>query len=439
MYMVMLKQWKLTLPLLLALAIVGVSAVRTLMQPAPAKNSSPDENVSRMTPPVWPLVGTASCSARGCHGSSKGNADPNRCGQNEYTLWAHDRHADAYRVLFSARAQDIIKRLGGAVKAQDDPRCLACHVTPLLAALPQDSPFVQEEKLFGVGCESCHGSANEWLVPHTRRDWRAKKADHAMPDLADPTTHARACVGCHVGAPADADIPLRDVNHDMIAAGHPRLNFEFGSFQANMPPHWRAKEKSEAQLWAAGQLVSAQAALALTAQRARAGPWPEFAEYDCFSCHHALGESGWRREPDRRRKSGTLPWGSWHFALTRDLTGPLPALDDLEKTMQARTPDRKQAGADATVVRAELKSVRLDPERLLGRLKAGTLSLDPSWDSAEQLYLALHVLSPSEALYKLTPERAFASGFDGPLSLPRDGRAEFQPRRFVEKLKGLAK
>ena len=38
-------------------------------------------------------------------------------------------------------------------------------------------------------------------------------------------------------APADSrrGMPLRDVDHDMLAAGHPRLEFEFAAFMANIP------------------------------------------------------------------------------------------------------------------------------------------------------------------------------------------------------------
>jgi hypothetical protein len=439
----MARYWKVTVPLLLAALVGGVGAARSLLRPAPKKIGSHTEQGGRgRLEKSLPLAGTASCSAPGCHGSIEPAADPVRCGQNEYTLWAHDRHADAYRVLFGARARHIVKLLGGKAKAHEDPRCLACHVTPLLALLPQESAFVQEEKLFGVGCESCHGSATAWLAPHTARDWRQKKAAYAMPDLADPTVHAKACVGCHVGAAPDKHIPVRDVNHDLIAAGHPRLNFEFGSYQENMPAHWRPKKKSEAQLWALGQVVSAQAAVALSAQRAGAGPWPEFAEYDCSACHHGLTDPSWRRKGQRKTRPGTLPWGSWYFALTRDLAGELPALDALEQTMQTPYPDRAKAIEQGKAALAELQKVAAPTEatarqRVLDRFRSGALSIDPSWDGAEQLYLALHALSPSEPLNALMAERAFALGFDGPLSFPRIGREAFRPRPFIEKLRAL--
>src|ERR1700689_2516213 len=97
----MVKYWKVALPLLLAIVMVGVGAARTLLRPTPGNTGGPVESAGRgKAVHSLPLVGTASCSARGCHGSIEPAADPERCRQNEYTQWTHDRHADAYRVLF---------------------------------------------------------------------------------------------------------------------------------------------------------------------------------------------------------------------------------------------------------------------------------------------------------------------------------------------------
>jgi hypothetical protein len=413
------------------------------------------KGASERTTPVSaagrPLAGTASCSARGCHGAIEPVLNPAQCRQNEYNLWADDRHADAYRALFNDRSRDIARLLGGSKKAHEDPRCLACHTNPRLAFVAEDASFVHEERLFGVGCESCHGSASSWLVAHTAADWRVKKRAYEMPDLTDPALQARTCAGCHVGAASDKEAPLRDVNHDLIAAGHPRLNFEFGAYQANMPAHWRPRQKSEAHLWAVGQMVSARAALELLRHRAKSGTWPEFAEYDCFACHHSLAQPSYRQQADRRAgKPGTLAWGSWYFALTREVAGELPALDGLERKMQVLAPNRQEAAAKAKDALDELKKHQLagvkngqdEPvvrKRILERLRNGKLSVTPGWDSSEQLYLALHALEPSQALNVLTTERAFPSGFGGPLSWPRDGRPPFEPNRFLEKLKAYQK
>src|SRR6476660_5000791 len=101
----------------------------------------------------------------------------------------------------------------------------------------------------GVGCEACHGNASSWYGPHTGDTWSAANRPalyqtHGMHKLYDVGERALVCAGCHVGAPADEKrgypVP-RDMNHDMIAAGHPRLNFDFADYQRRLPPHWQEK------------------------------------------------------------------------------------------------------------------------------------------------------------------------------------------------------
>jgi hypothetical protein len=436
--------WMICAPAMLGSVILALAWFRS---PFAATSSMARQTVSERPLAIastgLPLAGTGSCSARGCHGAIEPSPDREHCGQNEYLLWTQDRHADAYRVLFNERSQTIARLLGGQKKAHEDPRCLVCHTNPTLAALPVESPFLQEEKYFGVGCESCHGNANSWLVAHTASDWRVKKKASSMPDLSDASVAAKTCAGCHVGAAPDKDVPARDVNHDLIAAGHPRLSFEFGAYQANMPAHWRSKKKSDGHLWSVGQIVSAQASLELLTHRAQSGPWPEFAEYDCFACHRSL----FGQQMDRRKsKPGTLPWGSWYFALTRGLVGELPALDALEKHLQRPYPARAPIVIKAKAALEELKtrqksfstakdSDAIARQEVVERFKNGTLTIDPCWDGAEQMYLALWALNPSPALNELTLERSFAPGFDG----PRNGQHPFQPALFLERLKRLPK
>jgi hypothetical protein len=149
----------------------------------------------------------------------------------------------------------------------------------------------------------------------------AYRAVH-MAWLQTPAARARVCVGCHVGAAADAKsgLPVRDVDHVMIAAGHPRLMFEFSSYLANLPKHWSEKAKNreefEIRTWLVGQLVSAQQALQLRADRAGRAGWPEFAEYDCYACHHDLQQPSRRQETaPAAHRPGSLRAGSWYFGL----------------------------------------------------------------------------------------------------------------------------
>src|SRR5262249_39028315 len=65
------------------------------------------------SPAVQGLTGTASCSARACHGRLLPNTGE-RIEQNEYTIWqSKDKHARAFEVLRGLQSIEIIKNLGG--------------------------------------------------------------------------------------------------------------------------------------------------------------------------------------------------------------------------------------------------------------------------------------------------------------------------------------
>jgi hypothetical protein len=472
--------WKGILPLAIGALIFLLGWSQSLLRPSadPKNRGLPQQAVPQpISSASSPLVGSASCTGRGCHGSIEPVMDPadtKKIQQNEYSLWAHDPHANSYLALFNPRSQQISKLLAGPsnpTPAHQDSRCLACHANPQVALLPS---FAKEEQSFGIGCESCHGSAKKWLVPHTDKAWRThlpqqKWEQFQMVPLTDLAKRAETCAGCHVGARADPakKLPRRDVNHDLLAAGHPRLNFELGAFQAHMPAHWRSAKTAEGHLWAVGQIASAQAALdllihraetgerdpllALRASSAKSAPWPEFAEYDCFACHHSLDQPSWRQKDDRPgRKPGVFQrdaWGSWYFALTRQIADDQPnagavheAMDHLEEIMQRPYPDPALAARSAKKARAELQETakglaRWQDEafarkRILEIIKNDRPPI--SWDSAEQRYLALHAMHPSPALNALAKDRAFRPRFDGP------GQS-FHPRGFLEKLKALPK
>src|SRR5262249_33878055 len=162
------------------------------------------------------------------------------------------------------------------------------------------------------------------LPVHHLPEWQTKsvaeKKALGMRPTKDLLERADACAKCHVGA---AD---REVNHDLIAAGHPRLNFEFGTYLANRPKHWQEKGDNartdfEARVWTVGQIASLHAALDLLEARAAAAHggkkdappgerpvWPEFSEYDCFACHHSLRDEESRRKRDfSKRAPGSYP------------------------------------------------------------------------------------------------------------------------------------
>src|SRR5262249_26191321 len=163
------------------------------------------------------------------------------------------------------------------------------------------------------GCEACHGPARDWLVEHRDASWRRQdartKEKAGMNALAGLADRALVCAGCHIGAPADParGLPLRDMTHEFIAPGHPRLMFEFGAYLANDRRHWGEKDTrwdSEARAWQVGQAVSLESALHLLGDRAGRPDWPELAEYDCHACHHPVRAESWRRHAYSRVAGG---------------------------------------------------------------------------------------------------------------------------------------
>src|SRR5262245_54719792 len=263
-----------------------------------------EQDVARPPAPPAPakFLGAASCSASACHGGS----GPRGARLSEYTTWiAHDPHARAYDSLLEEPSLAIAKRLG-IPAAHQETLCLKCHALPEYQPGAMTPRFRVED---GVGCESCHGPAQRWVNEHYRQSWRAKptaeKTALGMRDTKSLAARAQACVRCHVGSPG------MDVNHDLIAAGHPPLRFEFAAFHANQPRHWdHAKDRSmpdfEARAWSVGQVVSAEAACHLLAERAGNAHrhWPEFGESDCAACHHKLSATSRRQE---RRSPGRRP------------------------------------------------------------------------------------------------------------------------------------
>lgn len=307
------------------------------------------------------VVGVGGCAGRGCHGALEGEK-PWQTAATGWLKW--DKHGRAFAALQSERSAGIITRLGDGWKpAPTEARCLACHVAPALADKP--SPLHAD----GVGCESCHTTpgraTGDWLTAH----WQHADTGGAMRSLRTAADRAAACVGCHVGAAG------REVTHDLIAAGHPRLNFDLLTYLELMPQHWDTTRDTEAKpaAWQAGQLASATAALTLAADRAAGpGPWPELADRNCFACHHGL------TDPGAAKPAWTSPL----------VSAPLAAVQSWGEVERKRlaTEDRATAAVAWRGLCAKLKPVPLTADRLA---KAATAGAARDWDGAAQAYYAL--------------------------------------------------
>jgi hypothetical protein len=260
--------------------------------------------------------GPGGCAASSCHGSVQPKTTTHIF-QNEYTIWiAQDKHARAFGVLNNKDSERIgkILNIGPPGKAS---RCLACHAL----YVPVEQQAQTFELADGVSCENCHGPASGWLGPHTTKDWpHEKSVQLGMYDTRNLEKRSLKCLSCHLGTAE------KSVDHEMIAAGHPDLTFELGLFTFVMPPHWKMPEQGNAwrqvQAWGVGQAVQLRESLSRLARRASGPAWPEYAELDCFACHHSLTrpEDSWRQERGYpARRPGNPPWNESRVVVFRDL------------------------------------------------------------------------------------------------------------------------
>jgi hypothetical protein len=392
-------------------------------------------------------MGVATCASMSCHHAN----GPAGTKGSEYSTWAgYDNHARAFQVLYDDRSKQMVRNLwpekhGQAPHPETEPVCLKCHASGDGGLNDDGTPKGNLGPRFaladGVGCESCHGAAEKWLTVHYQPGFKdlpaEKKAELGLRNTRkdrDLSVRAKLCTECHVG---DAN---KDVNHDLIAAGHPRLNFEFGAFHAMYPKHWpvaadrdRYGQGFEARAWAVGQVVTARAALELLQARAasaakggeNAKPWPEFSEYACFACHKDLRvietKGPAQKRPAAGRRIGSLPWGTWYVTMPevygaesggegKKLAEDVGELRELMERPGLR-PDGVVGPAREAVKALDgwLKEVQgkpaMTPEgvrRLMAAFarEAQTRKGALNWDEASQRYLALGALH--QALQDLT-------------------------------------
>ena len=294
-----------------AAILFAVTLTTSLRAAAPARSASRPPQAAAAD--AGNYVGPGSCSAVACHGAIRPVAGA-RILQTEYSTWvSQDRHARATEVLGNMVSQRMgrILGIGNPLQAQ---KCLVCHSLDVPVAV-RGRNFATE----GVSCEACHGPATGWLGYHVTKDaTHEESVKRGMYDTKDVVKRTDKCLTCHLGTSE------KFVDHEMIAAGHPDLVFELEAFSAAMPRHW--KETTDADTYkpvrtfAVGQLTHLRASLDRVARRVKGPIWPEYAELDCFACHHSLtrAEDSWRQAVgyENRARPG-LP----QLQVSRYLTG----------------------------------------------------------------------------------------------------------------------
>lgn len=261
--------------------------------------------------------GAGGCAASSCHGSIQPKT-VTPVPQNEYSIWAgQDKHARAYQVLSSPVSIRIGKILKFDHPPSQTPRCLSCHAL----AVPPEQRAETFDISDGVSCESCHGPASGWLGQHTVKDWPHERSvkELGMLDMRDLVKRSERCLTCHLGTSE------KFVDHELIAAGHPDLTFELNLFSDVEPKHWKEPEGAAwrgVQTWAVGEAVQLRDSMDRLARRANSNTWPEYAELDCFACHHALTkpQESWRLTTDdyySHRTVGVPSWNASRYSVLR--------------------------------------------------------------------------------------------------------------------------
>ena len=251
--------------------------------------------------------GVASCANSVCHGAVIPHIDSN-IAHTEYTVWTReDPHAGAYRKLFGADYVAITRKLGMKPPHQE-PVCLACHASNVPAQF-QGPRFSMGD---GIGCETCHGGAENYLATHTspRATRQSNIADGLYP-TDDIVARARLCLSCHYGTDEHF------VSHEIMGAGHPRISFEFDTFTELLEPHviydtdYAARKPvyDNVKMWALGQAVAADSMLQMLVDEhlRAAGLFPELSLFDCHSCHHPMSQQTWQPRASTGLGPGAVP------------------------------------------------------------------------------------------------------------------------------------
>jgi hypothetical protein len=422
------------------------------------------------------FTGPGSCASPSCHGAVQIKTET-AVQQNEYAIWVvKDKHARAFANL----SNDVAKRMGRLIGLKDTPdkeqRCLVCHSL--------DAPDNARARTFdssdGVSCESCHGPASNWLGNHTRGENNPQPANnwsHAqsvavgMKDLRDPAARAENCLRCHVGEKGATTEQDKNVDHELIAAGHPDLYFELASFSAAMPKHWvemgdkprtqRPDPFYDVRALATGQAVHLQKQLERVTRNA-GKIWPEYADLDCFACHHSLtsAETSWYQErgyPNRR--PGNPAWNLSRFVIlrqvlnevspddSRELEGNISRLYTLITSLNG---DKNQAAALANTTAQEVSRIvpkvrdasydQARTSRLMKAIVADTDNITRQGERpAEQAIMALQSLynayaSKAKPANDAAIQDAFAALFKSV-----DNPSSYNGFKFADQLKALGR
>lgn len=391
---------------LLALSTLAMLAI-TLLQITPVLANQISQDIH---------LGTATCAGSQCHGKSTPQENRNVL-LNEYTTWiGSDRHSIAYKTLESPESRSIARKLG-LKNATTAKICLDCHTDNV--AVEKRGPKFQITD--GVGCEGCHGGAENWLVSHTDPNTtHQQNVASGLIATEDAGIRAQVCLACHAGN------ENQFATHQIMAAGHPRLSFELDLFTTLQPQHYtidtdyiqRKGTSDRIQLWIEGQFHSIEQSLKVAKTRLYNGEgiFPDFAFYDCHSCHHPMSKLYWSASRADGVRPGSPRLHMPNMPVIEALvlaTGNQTLADELAivrvETVRAAQHGRRAFSAAADQLLTTLAKVRTHVESNIDRtnvdnilsslLSASATDQASDYAEAEQLYYSYETLCEATNQY----------------------------------------
>jgi len=129
-------------------------------------------------------VGVKMCSM--CHKTEKQG--------KQFDIWQKSKHAEAYKTLLSAKANEVAKAKGLSKPAAESPECLECHVS----AANMDPKMVDKSFDFkdGVQCETCHAPGSKYKDLNTMKN-KEKAVAAGMRGFKDNAAIEAFCKTCH--------------------------------------------------------------------------------------------------------------------------------------------------------------------------------------------------------------------------------------------------
>jgi hypothetical protein len=149
-----------------------------------------------------------------------------------------------------------------------------------------------------------------------------------------------------------------------------------------MPRHWKEAADADAykpvRTFAVGQLVHLRASLDRLARRVKGPVWPEYAELDCFACHHSLtrAEDSWRQAQgyENRARPGLPPLQVSRYLTARRVlqAWDAEAAPELDGVMAKLQIEASRLSARPDEVAALATQARVIVDRSIGRTLTST-------------------------------------------------------------------